>query len=105
MTTMNGTNKKQAQLPWSHEMDKTLLVHILSKGLHLEDGKPGVNEKWKELNFDLFEDEVFKPYKNIHYHPEKSRKIRDHFISLLESVQSNIDHGNQSGKQGDLSDV
>ena len=63
------TSKKQTQLPWSHEQQECLLELVQSKGLHLTDGKTGVNDEWKLLNTELFNNDVCKSYAD-HYNPD-----------------------------------
>jgi hypothetical protein len=90
------------QLPWTEEMTCTLLNLVMVKGCHLVSGK-GVSAAWESLHRDLFNNDEFLPYKADHYKEGNFRKIRDKFDKVLESVQKDIDSGNQSGKYGDQS--
>ena len=94
---------KIKQLPWSHIQEECLLELVIAAGLHLVSGTKGINEKWEELYKDLFENEEFSSYKGEHYKEGGSRKIRDKYIAIVSAIQRDIEIGNQSGKEGDLS--
>ena len=53
------------------------------------------------LNSSLYSQPEFVDYKDMHYEANDYRKIRDIYNALLESVQNDINRGNQSGKGGD----
>ena len=58
---------------------------------------------WNKQNSSLYNQPKFVDYKEMHYKANYYRKIRDKDNALLESVQNDIDRGNQSGKEGDKS--
>jgi hypothetical protein len=43
-------------------------------------------------------------YRAAHYKADNHRKIRDKFENILNEVQKDIETGNQSGKDGELSE-
>jgi hypothetical protein len=64
-----------------------------------------VTQTWLSLNRKLFLQLEFAAYKEDHFDSENSRKVRDKYQAILESVQNNIDSGNQSHKEGDISEL
>ena len=63
-------------------------------------------EAWESLIKDLFLDELFQVHKSVQWPDESkppTRKFRDHFNGILARVQSDIEKGNQSGKEGERS--
>ena len=103
----NGKSKlnakdKTGRIPWSVSQQTALMRLVLHLGVH-KCNRNGVVRLWNKLNSSLFNQPEFVDYKDMHYKANDYRKIRDKYNALLESVQNDIDRGNQSGKEGDLS--
>jgi hypothetical protein len=45
-----------------------------------------------------------EPYRALHYKMDNHRKIRDKYENILSEVQADIERGNQSGKEGEISE-
>ena len=58
---------------------------------------------WNKQKSSLYNQPKFVDYKEMHYKAKYYRNVRDKYNALLESVQNDIDRGNQSGKEGDNS--
>ena len=59
--------KKSLQIPWESDknLDVVLLNYVIEMGVHLQEGKPGVNKRWSEL-YDFFKDSKKKKKEEGH---------------------------------------
>lgn len=89
-------------LPWTDQMLCTLLNIVLVKGAHVCN-RNKTSEIWSEVLSDFFLQDEMQLYRATHYIPGDYRKIKDKFLSTLKVVKADIDKGNQSGKDGELS--
>jgi len=87
------------QIPWNEELETLLLHCVIVKGAHICGGKQ-VTQSWEAVNDMFFDQHQLKDYQEA---KTLNRKLRDKFNSLIGTVQNDIDTGNQSGKDGDLS--
>ena len=92
------------QLPWTEDMVTTLLNIVILKKAHLSGGCKGVKEIWNDVNNAFFAQSFMDQYRAAHYKADNHRKIRDKFENILNEVQKDIETGNQSGKDGELSE-
>lgn len=90
------------QLPWNEELETLLLHCVIVKGSHICGGKK-VTQSWSEVNDMFYEQDLLADYREQHYAKGNVRKIRDKYKAVLATVQNDIDSGNQSGKEGELS--
>ena len=124
----NNDEKSDTKLPWTEEMNLALLKLVLNNGAHLPhikndpknprvptNGKPVYLSKpadrfrvvtqlfYDDKNSGLpFKEKIFKLEKDglIDY-----RRLQDHYKSLCKTVKEDMATGNQSGKEGDRSEV
>ena len=113
------------KLPWTEDMDICLLKLVMQHGAHLphmaidkktssaKNGAPAYHSKpsdrWRDVTRDFYRDSTGgQPYAERHFKIDKDgkpdyRKIKDHFDTVCKDVFEDIQTGNQSGKEGDLS--
>ena len=124
----NGDEKCDSKLPWTDKMNLALLKLVLDNGAHLPhikydpkhppvptNGKPVYLSKpsdrfrvvtqlfYADTNSGLpFKEKFFKLDKDglIDY-----RRLQDHYKSLCKTVKEDMATGNQSGKEGDRSEL
>lgn len=89
-----------AQISWNEDLQTLLLHCVIVKGAHI--GKDGA---WNAVNDMFFDQPELADKKAQHYVKGEPgcRKLKDKMKRIIDSVQSNIDTGNQSGKSGDMS--
>ena len=92
------------QIPWSEPLETLLLHCVIVKGAHVCGGKK-VTQSWNDVNDMFFQQSETAALKEPHYVSGNARKLRDKYKSLLENVQRDIESGNQSGKEGEQSDL
>ena len=119
-------------LPWTESMDLCLLKLVNQFGAHLphieveapaaksttaaapKNGAPKFHPKpadrWRDLTAAFFlAPDGGLPFAEKHYKLDDKglpdyRKVRDHFNTIKQKVVQDIETGNQSGKEGDLSE-
>ena len=119
-------------LPWTESMDLCLLKLVNQFGAHLphieveapaaksttaaapKNGAPKFHPKpadrWRDLTAAFFlAPDGGLPFAERHYKLDDKglpdyRKVRDHFYTMKQKVVQDIETGNQSGKEGDLSE-
>eukprot|EP01036_Dinobryon_divergens_P025466 gene25466-34017_t len=119
-------------LPWTESMDLCLLKLVNQFGAHLphievdasaaksttaaapKNGAPKFHSKpadrWRDLTAAFFlAPDGGLPFAERHYKLDDKglpdyRKVRDHFNTIKQKVVQDIETGNQSGKEGDLSE-
>ena len=118
--------REVGKLPWTEDMDLCLLKLVLHHGAHLphmaadkkstaaKNGAPTFHAKpadrWREVTKDFFrEANGGLNYAAKHFKMDAKglpdyRKMKDHFDTLCKDVYEDIQTGNQSGKDGDLSE-
>ena len=101
--------EERTNLPWNDEMVVALLKVVYDTKTHLQSGNKGVSMYWSNVTIKFFDQPdciIFKE-KHLFIDPESKladyRKLKDKYNKTLESVQMDIEKGNQSGKEGDLS--
>lgn len=100
--------KEFKNLPWTDSMVISLLKIVQITGAHVASGKKST-AAWCEVNRTFFAQEENLPFKKEkHYKCDTQgkddfRKLRDKFNSTMADVTDDINTGNQSGKEGDLS--
>jgi len=92
------------QLPWTEDMVVTLLNLVILKKAHLANGCKGIKEIWNDVNNAFFMQSCMEPFRALHYKMDNHRKIRDKYENVLSEVQADIERGNQSGKEGKISE-
>ena len=90
-----------SRLPWSEDLESLLLYCVIVKGAHICSGKR-ISQTWCAVNEMFFDQEELSEYKASHYKKDSFRKLRDKYVTLLETIQKDIESGNQSGKEGEL---
>lgn len=96
--------KSSRRLPWTDEMDISLLNLVMTSGVHIA----GHNDKkrhWTLINEQFFGRPEMQEYRTDFYNKDDYRKLRDRFTTLLSDIQRDIDIGNQSGKSGELNEL
>lgn len=91
-------------IPWNEELETLLLHCVIVKGAHICGGKK-VTQTWGEVNEMFFNQDALKDSKEAHYTPGNFRKLRTKFQNVLTTVENDIATGNQSGKEGELSEL
>ena len=89
-------------IPWNEELETLLLHCVIVQGAHICGGKK-VTETWNSANEMFFDQDDTKNLRTLHYKANNPRKLRDKYSNVMEVVQRDIETGNQSGKEGDLS--
>ena len=89
-------------IPWNDDLVNLLMHCVIVKGGHICGGKR-VSQTWTAVNEMFFEQGELIALKPTHYKYGDFRKIRDKYKSTLAEVQKDIESGNQSGKEGELS--
>lgn len=99
--------KKTSQLPWEQDkqLDLLLLKLVIEFGLHLLEGKTGVNKKWSELYDSFFKAPEALSYQEEHYTNWKGsgdsfRRLKDRFNYLRTNCNSFMFSGNKSKEGG-----
>ena len=125
--TKKNAEESDTKLPWTEEMNLVLLKLVLHHGAHLPhitydeknpiptNGKPVYLSKpadrFRAVTEAFYKDENGgKPFKEKFFKLQKDglidpRRMQDHYKSLSRSVYEDICTGNQSGKEGDKSEV
>lgn len=115
------------KLPWTDDMNLVLLKLVQHHGAHLPhitydkknpkptNGRPVYHSKpadrFREVTKDFYNDpNGGLPFKDKFFKLKKDgtvdyRRINDHYDTLCRDVIEDISTGNQSGKEGDLSEV
>ena len=126
----NAENSDPTKLPWTNEMDLVLLKLVQHHGAHLPhitydktnpkpekpvNGKPIYHsrpaDRFRDVTLDFYKDpNGGLPFKEKFLKLQKNgtvdyRRCMDHYDTLCKDVTEDIATGNQSGKEGDLSDV
>jgi hypothetical protein len=92
-------------LPWNEDLETLLLHCIIVKGSHVAQ-RSKTRETWSEVADMFFSQPETASLKEIHYKGAESiRRLRDKYALLISSIQKDIETGNQSGKEGDLSQL
>ena len=89
-------------IPWDEALETLLLHCIIVQGAHICGGKK-VTETWNSVNEMFFDQDNTTELRDLHYKENNPRKLRDKYNNVMEVVQCDIETGNQSGKEGDLS--
>lgn len=89
-------------LPWTDSMLVILLNIVLVKGAHISP-RNKINEVWNDVLNEFFSQEELLRHREAHYRPNDYRKIKDKYHLTLKMVKTDIDKGNQSGKEGEQS--
>ena len=113
------------KLPWTEDMDICLLKLVMHHSAHLphlgtdkktaaKNGAPAIlakpSDRWREVTRDFFrESNGGLNYAEKHFKLDAKgnpdyRKMKDHFDTVCKDVYQDIQTGNQSGKEGDLSE-
>jgi hypothetical protein len=91
----------KTQMPWTDALDEILMHFVILHRAHISSK---VSESWNAVNNSVWIQPEFATLKDVHFVPGSYRKIRDHYAKKIqEKIQSNIETGNQSGKEGDMS--
>ena len=98
---------ERKRMTYSENMKVTLLSLVVQTGAHLASGQAATT-KWAEVYTGFFADAEVAPYKETFYKVDskgavQSRSLRDKYSDIMITVQGDIETGNQSGKEGDLS--
>lgn len=101
-TTGEKATKAAKQLPWTEPMVILLLTKVQTIGAHI---LPNKGEKWSKVNVDFFKDDLMAEWKDVHYKANNHRKLLDKYNNVMSDVSNNMQTGNQSGKEGDLSEL
>ena len=101
--------EEMKNLPWSDEMVVALLTVVYDTKAHLQSHNKNVGIYWHKVAIKFFDQPDCILFKENHLVIDPTtqqadyRKIRDKYHKVLEAVQLDIEKGNQSGKEGDLS--
>ena len=117
MSTKKAEKKSKAakkpeemkNLPWNDQMVLALLKVVYETKAHLQTHNKNVSIYWHNVTTKFFDQPdciIFKD-KHLAIDPDSKqadyRKLRDKYNKVIETVQLDIEKGNQSGKEGDLS--
>ena len=92
------------QIPWNEDLETSLFDCVIVKGAHICSGKK-VTQTWSDVNDMFFNQAVLQDYRESRYRPDNFRKLRVKFQNVLTRVENDIATGNQSGKEGELSQL
>ena len=101
--------EEMKNLPWNEEMVIALLKVVYDTKAHLQSHNKNVGIYWHNVATKFFDqpDCILFKDKHLIIDPDTKqadyRKIRDKYNKVMEAVQLDIEKGNQSGKEGDLS--
>ena len=99
--------KKTKRMTYTDSMIETLLTLVIATGAHLASGHKSTT-KWAEVYNSFFLDKEVLPFKEAFYKVDPDgkvnpRNLRDKYNEIIVSVGKDKETGNQSGKEGDLS--
>ena len=94
---------------YTETMVITILTLVIATGAHLASGAAST-KKWAEVYTQFFLDKEVAPLKEAFYKVNKDnsvnpRNLRDKYTDVIASVTRDKETGNQSGKEGDLSEL
>jgi hypothetical protein len=92
-------------IPWTDKLVLILLKCVLIKEAYLCDGSKNVSQIWKEVHNLFFNQDELEHIKNDGFETQSYRKFREKFKSIMTEVVKDIETGNQSGKEKDLSKI
>ena len=93
------------RLPWNDELETVLLYCVLAKGAHICSGKK-ISQTWDLVNDMFFDQPQLLEFKELHHKQGVlgHRKLREKFNTLIATIEKDMESGNQSGKEGELSE-
>ena len=99
--------RKAKRMTYTDSMIETMLTLVIATGAHLASGHKSTT-KWTEVYNSFFLDKEVLPFKEVFYkvYPDgkvNPRNLRDKYNEIIVSVGKDKETGNQSGKEGDLS--
>lgn len=92
------------RLPWNEEQLLCLCHYAYQKKPYIAK-RNEIIDKWITINDLFFNSPVMEDYREVHFNKSDFRKIRVKFEETIKDVQKNIESGNQSGKEGDISEL
>ena len=109
----HSNEESKHNLPWGEEMEVTLLKQVKHHMAHMpvgmKDLKPSA-DRWRDACNGFFnESKGGLPYKDTHFKFDEKgkpyyRNLKEKYDKLLCNITHDMAKGNQSGKEGDLSE-
>jgi hypothetical protein len=93
-----------AHIPWNTKLEELLFSCVITKGAHIAPMKR-ITQTWTEVHEMFFNQPELQECKALCYKEGVFRKIRVKYQNVMTAVQADIDKGNQSGKEGELSQL
>lgn len=98
---------EKKRMTYTETMVDTLLILVITTGAHLAVGAAST-AKWTEVYRLFYLDAEVLPFKDKFYLMDKDgkvnfRNLKDKYTNVLEIVTADIEKGNKSGREGELS--
>jgi hypothetical protein len=96
-------NKNNLRISWTDTRKLCLVKVVQQYGGHLCD-RSATKKVWKDINLNFFKQDEMKDYASM-YDPEKFRKIKEKYDSIIDEVTKMMMNGNLSKFDGELSEL